>query len=489
MVKRFLRDSVVYSLSTFISRGISFFLIPIYTRVFSPEDYGIIDIMAIFASIIHLTVALEISQSVARFFADAGSLTEKKSYASTALWFTAFSYLLFYIFVLVFAQPASFLILGMENANGLFLVGSFSIVCSGLFNFLNNQLRWQLQSLHNMISSLIMTIVSIFVTLTIVVGVNQGIIGVFWGQITGALVGSVIAFTFSRKSFAFIFDWKKWKEMVAFSLPLVPSGIGVFIAMYIDRIAIRHLMTLADVGIYGVGYRLASVVSLLMVGVQGALVPLIYQSYKNPNTPRQIAKVFRYFTFLALVLFIGMSFFSKEMLILLTTPDYYQAQIVISFLVASALFAGMYIFAPGLAIMKKTRVIALLAISSAILNSVLNFLLIPYFGIRGAAFATLISMVFKFVLYLRIANRYYQIPYEWKRIFLATAAVISAFLATSLFIMSARYDFLVRVVFFLISIGVIFIILIDKKEIITVIHLVRSRCEKLISGKAQRKVI
>jgi len=74
MVKRFLRDSVVYSLSTFISRGISFFLIPIYTRVFSPEDYGIIDIMAIFASIIHLTVALEISQSVARFFADAGSL-------------------------------------------------------------------------------------------------------------------------------------------------------------------------------------------------------------------------------------------------------------------------------------------------------------------------------------------------------------------------------------------------------------------------------
>ena len=153
MIRRFLRDSVIYSLSTFISRGISFFLIPIYTRILSPADYGIIDMMSVFASIIHLTVSLEITQAVARFLPDMSSLEEKKLISSTALWFTIFTNSLFYLFAFGFSSPLSLLILGLEEGSDLFLFGSFGIICTGVSYFLSNQLRWQLQPLHNMISA------------------------------------------------------------------------------------------------------------------------------------------------------------------------------------------------------------------------------------------------------------------------------------------------------------------------------------------------
>ncbi len=428
--------------------------------------------MSVFASIIHLTVSLEITQAVARFLPDMSSLEEKKLISSTALWFTIFTNSLFYLFAFGFSSPLSLLILGLEEGSDLFLFGSFGIICTGVSYFLSNQLRWQLQPLHNMISSLVVTLVSVSVTLILVVGLKQGVKGVFWGQIAGALAGSTVAFAFSRKSFGFLFSRKKLKEMIAFSLPLVPSSIGVFISLYIDRIAIRNLMTLSDVGIYGVGYRLSSVVSLLMVGVQGALMPLVYHSYKNPNTPKDIAKIFRFFVFFALVLLLGMTLFSKEVLVILTTPDFYSAQRVIPFLVGASLFGGMYIFAPGLGIAKKTKKIALLSLVTAILNSILNFLFIPFYGIIGAALATLLSMGTTFLMYLWNSNKYYRVPYEWKRIVLAAAIALALLIITVNIAKSMKNGLIIRLISMVVSTALLSKSLISRNEAKSLLKLV-----------------
>jgi O-antigen/teichoic acid export membrane protein len=217
--------------------------------------------------------------------------------------------------------------------------------------------------------------------------------------------------------------------MLRFSIPLVPSSIGVFVTLSIDRIAIKQLMTLTDVGLFGIGYRLASTVGLVMFGFQGALTPLIYTYYRKPDTPHALARIFRYYVMLALLIGLTLAILAPELLTVFTTPDYYAAAIVVPLLTPALLLSTMNIFTPGLAIAKKTSLIAVINIFGAVLNTVLNYLLIPIGGIRGAALANLISASIVFSAYMVSSQRLYFVPHAWKQVTLAVLCAIGVFLA------------------------------------------------------------
>ncbi len=212
--------------------------------------------------------------------------------------------------------------------------------------------------------------------------------------------------------------------MLAYSLPLVPSSMTVFVASYIDRIAIKQFMTMSDVGLYGVGYRLSSMSFLVMVGFQGALTPLIYTYFKKPETRFQVAKIFRYFLALALSVFLFLSLFSHEILTMMTTPDYYSASNLIPILVPAVLLANMYIFSPGLYLAKRTKTIAGINFGVALLNTALNLIFVPLFGIFGAATSTLMSSLLGFMLYLYMGQALYHIPHNWNPIIKAVLATV-----------------------------------------------------------------
>jgi len=424
MFKNFLKDSAIYTVSTVLARGIGIFLIPIYTRMFSPTDYGVIDILAVVASLVNLTIALEISQAVARYFPDVKTVEEKRAFASTALWFTIIVNCIFLIVVQYYCNTIGPLVLGSLYNETLFRVALFSMATSGIFNILQMQLRFQLQSFQYALVSIITLLVSVFVILVLIFVAKWGLISVFIGQLVGNVIGALASYRFGGKSYALVFDTNKLKQMLAFSAPLVPSSIGVFIAVYIDRIAIKELMTMADVGLYGIAYRIASMVSLIMVGVNSALMPLVYNNYKQANTPTEIARIFRYFLWAAIMFFLGLSLFARELLVIFTTPQFYGAYTVVPILVLAVILSGMYVFAPGLAIAKKTSLIAGISITTAFINTVLNFTLIPYLGISGSALATLIGTGMQFSLFIWLGNKYYVIPFEWKRYAAATLGTI-----------------------------------------------------------------
>ena len=88
MIRPLFRDSVIYTVPTVISQGLAFFLIPLYTRVLSPADYGTLDMLMVSGNFVRLTVALEVSQGVARYYLDEKDHNRQVLYASTAFWFT-----------------------------------------------------------------------------------------------------------------------------------------------------------------------------------------------------------------------------------------------------------------------------------------------------------------------------------------------------------------------------------------------------------------
>lgn len=480
MLRQFVRDSAIYGVSSLLSRGIALLLLPFYTRVLAPSDYGIIDILTVLTTLVNVTIALEISQGLARHFPEARRRSEQIAYASTALWFTVGVYTLFAAIALASAPALAQWILESGERTAVFRAAVLSMWANGIFLLVLNQLRWRLQPKLYAITNVAFTLVSIGLTVVMVLVVKIGVIGVFLGQFVGGIGGAALALYFARQSYRPVFDWGKCKEMLRFSVPLVPSSAGVFVTLYVDRIAVKELLSLADLGLFGVGYRIASIIGLVMVGFQTSLTPLIYTHYRNPDTPHELARIFRSFVAFALLTMLALAMLSREIIMFLTTPEYYHAYMVVPLLAPAMLLSGMYIFAPGLNISKRTAMMAAINIASAILNTVLNIALIPVLSIRGAALATLLSTAATFSAYMMYSQKLYFVPHSWGRLGASVLVAVGIFLIGSQFNLSLWEDIIIKLTMICLAAAMFVLLgLVDTVEI----QRVWKRLRPLIIGR------
>lgn len=426
MLSRFLRDGAVYGAAGILARGISFFLLPLYTHALAPADYGAVDMLTLLVSLANLSVALEISQGLARFYPAAPTEEARRAYASSALWFTVATFALFWAIGAVAAPLLSVLLLDSPAGTTLVHVALAAACANGVFYLAQNQLRWQLQPGRYAAASLVTTVVTAALSFPLLLWLRLGALGVVLAQLAGSTMGAVVGLVLARRSYAFTFDRARCREMLAFSLPLVPASLAVFVALYVDRIAIKHYMTLEEVGVFGVAVRLCSIVGLLMIGVQGALTPLVYAHHTEPETPANLARIFRVFVASALLLGLALTAFAPELLSIVAAPAYAPAAQVIPLLTPAVLLAGMYVFAPGLALAKRTGLIAGLTIAGALVNVALNVALVPRLGTRGAALATLIGGALVFSGYMILSQRLYPAPHRWRPLAAGTLLVLVA---------------------------------------------------------------
>lgn len=426
MFRRFLKDSAIYGIGGILARALSLLLLPFYTRVLTPHDYGVVDLLATFGALVNLTVALEVSQGLARYVAETSNGDERAEWASTALWFTVGALAVFAAVALVLAPTFSEMLLDSGGLSFVFSLGVVMIVVNGIFNVGRVQLRWMRRPALFSIASLAATLGAIAATILFVLVLKMGVVGAVLGQGAGFLLGAILTLWFARSDFRMTFSWSKCRRMLRFSLPLVPSSIAVFVAAYIDRFAIKELMTLQDVGVYGVAYRLASPVGLLTAGFATALTPLVVANHRDPATRETIARIFRYFLVLAMLAAVGISVFAREVLAIFATPAYAGAARLVPLLAPAVLLPTMYVFAPGLFIAEKTRSQGLVIMLGAVLNTILNFTLIPILGTMGSALSSFISGMVAFSVFMALSQREYRVPHDWSSILLGAGGCVVA---------------------------------------------------------------
>ncbi len=431
MLRRFVRDSAIYGLAGILVRSVSLLLVPVYTRILSPTDYGIVDLVTVFSAFVGVTVALEIAQALARFLPDSDTQEERSAYASAALWFTLAGYAAFTVVAIAFASPLAELLFDSADRRDVVLVALPLVVGSGVFYLLQSQLRFELRPTQYAISGIVFSGIGIAASVLLVAVLRIGVAGVFLGQAIGAVAGIGVAGAWARRSYRWAVDFGRLREMVRFSLPLVPSSVGVMVALYVDRIAIKGLLNLHEVGVFGIGYRVASVVVLLMIGFQGALTPLIYSHYRDPETPGELARIFSFFVTVAIGVCLLLAVFAGEIVRVATAPAYWDGAVVVPLLAPALLLSSLYVFTPGLAIAKRTGVIAAISLLGAGLNTGLNLTLVPLLGIRGAAASTLIGASTVFVFSMVASQRHYPVPHPWGRIAVASLAGLGIFLVAS----------------------------------------------------------
>jgi O-antigen/teichoic acid export membrane protein len=476
MIRTFFRDSAIYTIPSILSYGISFFLVPLYTRVLTPSDYGALDMITVFGSLIALTVALEVSQGVARFYRDEQTDVGRRTLASTALWFTVFMFTLFLIIAIAFAPTLSLIVIGAPNLENAFRLGVVSIWVNGLLYLLKTQLRFELQSKAYSTVSILHSLATTTASVILTYVFQFGIYGLLTGMIIGTTAGALLAIWYLRETLELSFDLSKLALMLSFSIPLVPSSIGSFVSMYIDRLMINYYLSLEEVGLFGIGFRLASISTIALVGFQMAITPLVYKHYKDPATPTQLATIFRLFLAIIIILFIILALFADVALWILTTPAYYAASQIVVFLVPAVLLSQMYIFAPGIGIAKKTYLFIWINIGGAILNTSLNWMLIPHFGYVGAGIATLLGNACVFGTYMYCSQKLYYVPHNWRDI----ASVVFVAVAIVTIGLNLHFGFLIGM---LIKAGLILLMpyaflffgILKREEIIRLYNMLRAR--------------
>jgi O-antigen/teichoic acid export membrane protein len=413
MIASLWRDVAIYALGTILSRGIALLLLPLVTRALSPAEYGAFDLIVTCGVLVNLVVPLEISQALARLWNERSAGDAQCRLAGTAWTFTVLVYCAFAVFCLLAARPIANGLLGDARYVGAVRAGTLSIALSGVFYLLQNQFRWELRARAYAVVGVGYALANLLLVAGAAWVLQAGLEGVLWAQAMAAALAIVASLAMLRGSLRIGIVRVELAEMLRFSLPLVPAGIAVFASFYANRLLLNALATLQDVGMFGVASRIASLATLVLVGVQGALTPLVYAHHHEPQTPAALARLLEGFTAVALTACLAVGLFATQLVTLLATGDYVSVAPLLIWLALAALLAQMYLFAPGIAIAKKTDWQLLITLASGALAVGLNALLIPRWGVWGATLATLAAAAMFFGAWLAISQRLYRLPLRY----------------------------------------------------------------------------
>lgn len=424
-LQRLGRDTLLYGLATLLVRGLQIFLIPVYSRALGSGDYGVVETVAIAGALVNLTVALEISQGMARYIADASDERARRAFASTAVGFTALAYVAFALAVAAFDDELAHWLLAGKAPPQTLALAAAAIAVNGVFVVVQDLLRWQLRPGSYVAASLAYAVGSAGVGIWLVAVQGVGVAGVFWGQLAGALLGLVVSLSRAGGLLARVFDGQRLRTMLGYSLPLVLSGAAVFGNLFIDRIVVRELLGLEALGVYGVTARFASVVSILAVGLQAALSPLVFRHWREPGTASTVGRICRWYLVAMVALVGGIALLAAPIMGTLTGPAFHGGSAVLPLLTLGAMFSTLYVFAPGLFLGERTGHVALLNVMGALVNLVAALLLTRWLGLLGAALAATIAPAFVFMGYLALGRRWFTVPYQASRIALSLTLVVT----------------------------------------------------------------
>lgn len=408
-------ESVVYGISGTIAKFLQFLLVPLYTRVFTPEDYGVLSLITTTMAVIGIFVVLALDNSAARWYWDTENLEDRKRTLASWVWCQLTISSLFALVIVALAEWLAQLIVGRADAAVYFRLTAGLLPLSTLTIVVTNWLRMQRRPWATMYYALGSSLLTILLTFLFVITLDWKLTGVYTAQVLSGLLGSLVALALLR-------DWihpryfnvARLREMLRFALPLIPAALAFWIVNLSDRYFVQYFVSTSEVGLYQFGASIASVVALLTGAFQQAWGPFAMSIHTQSNARQLYAHVLLIYTWLTCAFCTALTLFTPEVVRFIAPDTYASASTVVSFLSFSYVFLGLtYIAAIGLNIVKTNAPTGMAITFAAVLNIVLNLLLIPSMGKVGSALATLLSQMIVPMYIFYQAQRRYPIPYQF----------------------------------------------------------------------------
>lgn len=409
------KHSIIYGIPGVISNAVSFLLLPTYTRFLSPSDYGVLSLLGVTWVIAEMILTLGLP--AAAFREVIYSETDKKVAFSTGFWTMLISISSGAIIFILFASKFSEWILGDLEWTLLFRIFILSSVIKSLGTWTLVRCRIEQKPIPFALLSTASTLLNTATGITAVAILKLGIKGFIVAGLICSVMMSLPYLLLLRDLLGATIATRPLKSMLKFSVPLVPGTLSVWVLTSADHYFLKHFGTLTDVGLYSVGYKFGAIMSLAVQAFQIAWPAELFRIAKEPNASHRFGRILTYYSFMMGFIALTLSVFGREVLRLMASPNFWPAYKVIPLITLSYLLYGIrHMTRIGIWVYSKTYIDSILLAIAAALNTVLNLLLIPPYGMMGAAWATLLSYTLVLIMAAVINQRLFPIKYEWSRI-------------------------------------------------------------------------
>ncbi|WP_226681941.1 lipopolysaccharide biosynthesis protein [Sutcliffiella horikoshii] len=396
-IKYLLSNTLIFAIGNLGSKLINFLMVPLYTFVLTQSEYGTVDIIMTTGVLITPLLMLNMQEAVIRYALD-------KNSDHRMIFSIAFKLCLVGNAIGILTYPIILNIPSLKNyALPILLFWSLSSIYPVLLQFMRGIGKVYFYSFCN----IFFTLSSALLNILFLVYLDMGINGYLYGFILSYIINIILILIFGRiyKYFR-IYSWDKPTaiEMVKYSIILIPNSLMWWVINLSDRYLVTAIMGLAANGLYAVAYKLPSILSVFSgIFLQAWQLSAVKEKAAESNTNQFYSNIFWYLQQFIFIIGSLLLLFLKPMMDILVSDNFYTAWRYVPFLILAFIASTLASFlGVNYMVAKKNMGNMISALIGAVINLVLNLLLIPFIGINGAAIATFCSYLF--ILIYRIID-------------------------------------------------------------------------------------
>lgn len=441
-IRQLASDTAIYGLTTVVSRLLTYFLVPFYTKYFGTGEYGVITLVFIAIGFFNVLFTFGMESAYLRYGIDrdrAASLF--KTLQITILGVGSVLVLLLWS-AAPLVQPVVALEGGYLDPIYLFMLAILWLDALATVPFA--ELRLVRRTYAYAGAKLLNVAINVALNLYLVLSLGMGIVSVLIANVVASGWTLLHTAWLTRKSYNGSWDGPALRTALSFGLPYIPAGIGYIINEGISRVFLNitpdstmaalygSQYTSADItGIFGACYKLSVFMMLLTQMFRMAWQPFFMKYAQAEDAPKTFADVFRYYNFVAAGVFLTVGLFVAEIAAIpipglrgtVIDSRYWLGLSAVPMLLAAYWFQGWYTnFTAGVFIREKTKILPKITLAGATITILANIVLIPKFGMEGAAWASVMSYGSMALMIYRESQKQFPIPYRMASAFLVMAA-------------------------------------------------------------------
>jgi O-antigen/teichoic acid export membrane protein len=411
------KESLIYGVSGMLNKFIAIFLVPVYTNVLTEDEFGLQGLLVAVLTLAAMVAVLGMDSAAHNWYWQTEDEGDRRKTVSSWFWCQLAASLLLAGVIAVFAGPLAALITDQKDAASLLRLASLTLPLNVCHAVVPNYFRLRRKAMATMWYTLVSNLNLVALTVLFIPVLHHGVAGFFQAQIISGIVTTCAGLWILRHSISPRFArFGRLREMLAYALPLVPAALGFWIISLADRLFIENMASTRELAHYQVGAMLASVVAMFTGAFSAAWGPFALSMQHRAEAPQFYARVLPAFLALGGCVVTGVALFTKEAVHLVAKPSYEPAAAVAGILSLGVLANGLSSIAgTGLALARKSAPVTMAVLIAALVNVALNLMLIPDYGIAGAAWAAGVSwIVYSGYIFLR-SQRLHPLPFDLRR--------------------------------------------------------------------------
>jgi O-antigen/teichoic acid export membrane protein len=417
-------DTAIYGGTRVAVKSLAFLLVPLYAHFLTPSEFGVLELVLATMALIDVFIALP--GTLARFFFDKDERAWRRQVVTTYFAIEAAYPAVLVGALMLLSGPLAEGVADSTTYATLFVIALADLYLTNIVDLPLALARLRRKPLTFAFYALSRAMTMVVFSVLFVAVWEYGIKGI----LLASLVSAGVVFVISAR------EWVRdlvprippglVREMLEFSWPTILSGIAFYALNFLDRFFVAHFHGNADTGLYGAAFRYSQVVVVGVFAFRMGWSQWHFSWLHTERHPQMVARGANYYFFAVGFLAALVSLWILPVFHLLMPTRFWEATYAVPPLALAAVGTGAFtVFAVGVNVTKRMRLLLPLSGASAALAVGLYFLLVPPYSFRGAAWATAISFAVMAIGMLVICQRIYPVPWEWRRIGLAVAVTVA----------------------------------------------------------------